>query len=565
MESCSYDVGDTPKVNADWTAPARTGRLAIPRPADYQDVLDEWLGGVGVDVSGWHHSSAIEGELQTKALSMLFTHKDESKEVYDVDLIVDALILHMCDFETPELSGEDVTVEKLMDQPTNTCGSGPINVSPNFGAQRGSKSDLQAAAAKAAMEPVLHCHGRQPKDETLKRGKKLRFVIPASYSKQMLDVHFFGNKIYRHNTIVDGGAVGISRVKGNALKPLMKIYLVWAKNTEELTGETPSWEDFIEITSGQREDPNGLITDKANEMDCQAWEFTLNESSVVHEVYDLLECVNIKNLGDQSKKLLANTLAHTQVWFLKIEGHTGCFVTFKKASGELNTAGGNTARHRGGQNGAMAIYQRHGWATACSEDKCWICKKTRLKREQFPIGVLSMSYMGSTLYGDDDYAPDTPASGFFAKAMDAYIGTRTISEPKPYFATEEVDGAKFLQVELAIDECGKVVTKRARERVIAKLVKTPRARPAMLAAIVSACFEVGHDKELIAHLTDLFCMLREEVTEEEIERHLGEFVVKGDGVSMGRPPTHQEVILTQDGFFKPMLTVQRQLEHTHGF
>jgi len=566
MEAGGYDVGNAPKINADWTAPARTGRLAIPKPAEYQDVLDEWLDGIGVDVSNWQHSSAIEGELQTKALSMLFTHKDESKEVYDVDLIVDALILHMCDFEAPDLSGEDVTIEKLMDQPTNTCGSGPINVSGTFGAQRGKKNDLQAAAAKAAMEPVLHCHGRQPKDETLKRGKKLRFVIPASYSKQMLDVHFFGDKIYRHNNIVDGGAVGISRVKGNALKPLMKIYLVWAKNVEEVTGETPSWEQFIKIASGEEEDPQGFITDKANEMDCQAWEFTLNETSVTHEVVDLLECVDIGKLGEESQVLLANTLAHTQVWFLKVEGHTGCFVLFKKASGELNTAGGNTARHRGGQNGAMAIYQRHGWATACPPgETCWVCDKTGLEREQFSKGALSLSYIGSSLYGDDDYAPDTPASEFFAKAMDAYIGTKTISEPKPYFSTETEEGAKFLQVELAIDETGKVVTKRARERVVAKLVKTPRSRAAMLAAVVSACYEVGHDEEMIAHLTDLFCMIRENETEEEIEEHLGEFVTRGDGVSIGRPPTHQEVILTQDGFYKPMLTLQRQLEHTHGF
>jgi len=566
MDAIGYDVGDTPKICADWTAAATIGVIAAPHVADYQDTLEEWLEGVGIDVSNWHHSSAVEGELQTKALSMLFTHKDESKEHYDRDLLVDALILHMCDFDAPELHGESVTIEKLVGQPTNTCGSGPINVAGRYGAQKGKKDDLQVAAAKAAMKPVLQCHGRQPKNETLKKGKKLRFVIPASYSKQMLDVHFFGNKVYRHNDIVDGGAVGISRVRGNALKPLMKIYLVWAKNVEELTGAAPSWEEFIAITSGEKEDPNGIISDKANEMDCQAWEFTLNEASVVHEIVDLVECVNVRALDDLSKTLLANTLAHTQVWFLKIEGHTGCFVRFKKASGELFTAGGNTARHRGGQNGAMAIYQRHGWATACPPgETCWICEKTKMEREVYDLASLSLSYIGNTNYGDDDYAPDTVASAFFAKAMDAYIGTKTVSEPLPYFSTEGKPGAKFLQVELALDDKGKVVTKRSRERVIAKLVKTPRTRAAMLAAIVSACYEIGHDEEMIADLTDLFCMIRGDVSEEEIEEHMDKFKVRGEGASIGRPPTHQEVILSQDGFFKPMLTIQRQLEHTHGF
>jgi len=570
MESAGYDVGDAQLITADWTAPATTGKLAKPDPADYQEVMGDWLESVGIDVSNWHHSSEIEGDLQTKALSMLFTHKDESKEVYDQELIVDALLLHMCDFPAPKTTGENVTVEKLMAQPTNTCGSGPLNVSGVYGAQKGRKDNMQAAAAKAAMVPNLQCHGRQAKDETNKKGKKLRFVIPASYSKQMLDVHFFGDKIYRHNNLVDCGAVGLSRTKGGGLKPLVKIFLIWAKNVEEITGGAvvPSFDDFVEIAAGEKLDPWGLITHKANEMDCDAWEFTLNEASTVHEIVDLLEVVNVRKLNAQSKVLLANALAHTQVWFLKIEGHEGCFVRFKKASGELNTTGGNTARHRGGQNGAMAIYQRHGYATACREDeeKCWVCLKTGLKREEFSLNTISLSYIGTTLYGDDDLAPDTPASEFFAKGMDAYIGTKTVSEPKPYFAKNGKEGAKFLQVQVAIDELRKLVTRRERERLVAKLVTTPRKKIAMLAAIISACFEAGDDKWMIEELTDLFYMIRGDEPDEDIEAELiKEFAVNGDGASMGRPPTHQEVILVQDGLYKPMITIQRQLEETHGF
>merc|ERR1712146_430837 len=111
--------------------------------------------------------------------------------------------------------------------------------------------------------------------------------------------------------------------------------------------------------------------------------------------------------------------------------------------------------------------------------------------------------------------------------MDAYIGTSTVSEPLPYFSTEGKPGAKFLQVELALDDKGKVVTKRSRERVIAKLVKTQtRTRAAMLAAVVSACYEIGHDEEMIADLTDLFCMLRSDVSEEEIEAHMDKFKIR---------------------------------------
>jgi len=300
-------------------------------------------------------------------------------------------------------------------------------------------------------------------------------------------------------------------------------------------------------------------------LDMKGWEYTTNEASCVFETVSLLATVDINKLNDKSRVLLANTLAHGHIWFLKLKGHWGAFVQFKKASGELNTASGNTSRHRGGYNMAMAAYQRHGWATACdSSDKCWICKKTGFQKETYSLPHLALTYLGSTLYGDDDYGVDTPASPYFAAVLDACLGTTTVYEVKPFLRTSENDGGKFLQVEYMEHE-GKIVTTRDRKRVIAKLCLMPRGRTAMLAAIISACYEIGYDPEMNDMLTDLFYRIRDEENEEDIEEEVDSFGVRGEGACLGRPPTVNEVLLAQDGFYNPMITLQRQLEHDHRF
>jgi len=547
-----------PRLHIDWTSPAKHQKLTLPEdPEGIEKLKNEFIEENNFDLSNYHHSANIEGDDATKAIKMYF---DETHSDYHEDAILHGLVAYLAVTPPDDLKCEKLDILAALDQNVSDSASGQVAVDQRYGLNKGKKLEMQVAAAVTCRDCGLIDHKYSKKPEVLKKCKKCRYVVSGAYKNVIIGKHYFGHVVNKHDNIWNGRSIGLSRTNGNHLKPLLKIFII-CREQYNRKGKTLEWEDFLRYTDGE-DDPEGIVPGEANEMDCQAWEYTVNNESVLFEEIGLLAGLDFNKADEEDLSYIASFMAHIHAYPIKLEGNNAAWVLSKTASGSYTTLYGNGARHEGGYCMVLGILSMHGYRWTKKGCKCPVCASGEFPDEPVDMDKLELAFVSSTKLGDDDFAADLKRlSVLLARAMDLCIGTKTISEVKPFYGQES---AKYLQVQLTKNQ-GYPVAFRARERLLAKLLKMPRDTPeACAASIISAIMDLGYDPELNEKLREFHARVSKLITDKSLyEEEVDKYKMRGSGADY-QSLTQDEVLIMQSGFTAPLAELKREYERYRG-
>uniref|UniRef100_A0A023EYT4 Uncharacterized protein n=1 Tax=Triatoma infestans TaxID=30076 RepID=A0A023EYT4_TRIIF len=453
------------------------------------------------NIKGYIHSSHVDDlSLQAAGYTVL-TEKEPLTHDFDTFYM---MFVRMA-LESPRVEQSDpgaVDPAVLMSQQVTSSSAGLLPLNTAFGNPVGNKKEMQASATSVNIYdsgvflPGCLPAKPAPKDEVLKRGKKVRTIMVESESNFQILKHFFEDQVSRTRDVVGGSAIGLSSMGGGFKSIFFNWYWVFLKYFPD----TP-WNEFCEWLDKQF----------ADESDKTAWESSTNMVDGMTFLIELL--VSLPVVSDKiSRKLLARALADYANPPVQIDSDKVYFAPWRVCSGSYFTAKGNTRRHWYFVQFVCDFVELHDHHFGGLDCSCNWCKKLcALEGFGTPITKFQLDMIRACIILGDDFLAinDKPVFGLF---IDAIFGTTTKTHFKKIFSTpslEEPEGAEFLKKHFFLDKTFatfNIRSFRAPTRLLAKLSlgRSTESRSTFKAAVLSAIWECGYNKPLYDILADLF-------------------------------------------------------------
>jgi hypothetical protein len=494
-----------------------------------QLTLEEWQQEEDIDTSEWINSSQI-GDENLLLKSLLMYYNPDEDETIHADHILACIFANYAAQKESTTVFNGLTPEEAVLIDVNDTASGVLPLDPSAGKIQGKKRTMQPGAALCVLDGTMINSSQRPKAEVLKKNKKLRRVVVQSQHHFLQNTAFGQEDCTFKEQYQRGICIGVSRNDGGFMKILYPLFKLSTYHRPEM--DFPTFLDTIE-------------KDGMQELDAKSWEFKLNRNVILSEL--LIRCGNVKCTTELAYDQVANVLAHSCVFFVKYNEEDAIICLWKKMSGEKATASGNSRANKNGE--FMALYE-----IQCNGLQ--IGDKIVEYKDLDPYEVAKLWKM---TYGDDLYGMVSRYEESFNKLRTRYIGPEFTSNTLNAFGP---GCAKFLQVGFKRIGRGVVTSFREENRVFGKLCHgyARGGMAQMKSSIISACFNLGDNKEAIEKLHRLWRMLPP-VDDDEMGWAMKiESASKkqlGMGFDMLSPPTYDEVMLAQTNMFTPAIVIDR--------
>lgn len=453
--------------------------------------------GLRGEVDKYHHSSH-ETDIRLVSQGYTVLLERDTRE-FDFDVFYDLFLRVALETSEPlDVPTMDAGAFCDQVQPSSSCGAMPLNTL--FGAPTGTKKQMQHAAVsvnEAAVAwggiPGVLPYKPVPKDEVIKKGKKVRTIMVEPQPDVMVLKHCFERKVTSERRIPRGRAIGLSTV-GGGFKILFFVWFqIWAS---EFAG---GWNEFLSWLSEQ----------PFSESDKTAWESSTNETDGLAYLLGLLLEVN---LDDKDHVLLARSLAGYFNPAIQIDDNLVYYAPWRVPSGSYLTAHGNTERHWLMADWVCNFFESHG-AAGHPECGCRFCGLiSGVEGFGKKVSALELKFLRAYFVMGDDFIGFGYHARVFNALMDAVFGTSTKHAVKSIFSVpslEEPDGVEFLKKHFYLDRSfstWNVRPFRAPARLLAKLFfgRARKSRAAFKAALLSAIWDCGANEQLYLTVRKMF-------------------------------------------------------------